>query len=228
MRRILELIADVKRRYPNDGFFSNFEPSCQLSELKTKYYQAYNKALKVIDDESWQILKDKALQHYMDHRGGQKKQGLFNQLNEAFAYQYLVSKGFDNVRFIREEQRQKSPDIRFKVRDKQNYCEVKTLCISNDEISQRSEIGKVHDGLVYINLNYGFLNKFCHAVNHARQQIASMGSNGLVYIVIRFDDMALDYYDNYRKQLLNFSKVCGFDNLFIKIGEVGKMRIFIK
>jgi hypothetical protein len=86
MKRILELIVDVRRRDPNDRFFSNFEHSCQISEQKTKYYSAYNNALMVLDDESWQILKEKALQHYFDHpRKGQKKQGFFNQLNEAFA-----------------------------------------------------------------------------------------------------------------------------------------------
>lgn len=51
-----------------------------------KYYQVYNNALIVLDDESWKILKEKALQHYFDHRRGQKKQSFFNQLNEAFAY----------------------------------------------------------------------------------------------------------------------------------------------
>lgn len=227
MRRIRELMADVRNQYPNDVFFSNFEHSCQLSQDKMKYYRAYNNALMVLDGESWQILKDKALQHYLDHREGQRKQGFCNQLNEAFAYRYLVRKGFDNVRFIREVNGRRSPDIRFEVHNKQNYCEVKTLGISNDEISRRSAVGTVHDGLVYVKLNYGFLNKFCYAVNQARQQISSLGSNGLVYVIIRFDDMALDYYDNYRKQLIKFSKVHGFDNLFIKIGEVGNRRICI-
>lgn len=177
----------------------------------------------VLDDESLQILKDKALQHYLDHRNGQKKQGFFNQLNEAFAYRYLVSKGFDDVRFI-EEGRQTSPDIRFTAHNTQNYCEVKTLGISNDEISRRGS-GTVYDGSVYVRLSDGFLNKFFDAVNTARQQIYASGSKGLVYIIIRFDDIALDYYQNYRKQLITFCKNQGFDSLFIKIGLLGNKRI---
>jgi hypothetical protein len=226
MRRILELIDDVRGRYADDSFFSNFEHSCQISDLKTIYYRAYNKALMVLDDESWQILKDKALQHYLDHRQGQKRQGFFNRLNEAFAYRYLVNKGFDDVRFIKEG-KNKSPDIRFKVNNTQNFCEVKTICISNNEISQRSAGGTCHDSLIYVRLTHGFLNKFCYAINQARQQISSFGFNGLVYIIINFDDSALDNYNNYRKQLIELSKDHGFSNLFIKIGLLGNRRISI-
>lgn len=86
MKRIREIIADIRNRYPDDDFFSDFESSCRNSPIMKKYYQVYNNALIVLDDESWKILKEKALQHYFDHRRGQKKQSFFNQLNEAFAY----------------------------------------------------------------------------------------------------------------------------------------------
>ncbi len=66
----------------------------------------------MLDDESWHILKEKALQHYFDHRKSQKTQGFFNQLNEAFAYRYLVNKGFKNIRFIKED-KNKRPDIEY-------------------------------------------------------------------------------------------------------------------
>jgi len=180
----------------------------------------------MLDDESWQILKDKALQHYLNHRKGQTKEGFFNLLNEAFAYRYLVCKGFKDVRFIKEKKKGKSPDIRFNDKDTQNYCEVKTLGISNDEINRRSTM-MAYDGSVYLNLSNGFLNKLREAVISARQQIYAFGPNGLVYIIILFDDIALDYYQNYRKQLITFSKNHGFDNLLMKIGLLGKKRICI-
>lgn len=176
-----------------------------------------------LDDESWQILKHKALQHYLDHRKGQRKQGFFNQLNEAFAYRYLVNKGFKDVRFIREGKKKK-PDIKFTFKNMQNYCEVKTLGLSNDEITRRSTM-IAYDGSVYLYLSNGFLNKFRDAVISARQQIHTLGPNGLIYMIILFDDIALDYYQNYRKQLITFSKKQGFDNLFIKIELRGKKRI---
>jgi hypothetical protein len=223
MTRISEIIANIRHEHPNDDFFSDFENSCRIEPTKRKYYHAYNKSLMAIDEESWLILKGKALQHYLNHRSGQRKQGFFNQLNEAFAYRYLVSKGFKDVRFIKEG-KGKKPDIKFTVKNTQNYCEVKTLGISNDEINRRSTI-IVYDGSVYVSLGKGFLNKFNDAFTSARQQIYSLGPNGLVYIIILFDDMTLDYYQDYRKQLITFSKNQGFDNLYIKIGLLGNRRI---
>jgi len=226
MKRIREIIFDIRNRYPNDDFFSDFEYSYWINPLKKQHYQAYNRALKALDNESWQILKEKALQHYLNHRKGQKKQGLFNQLNEAFAYRYLATrKGFENVRFIKEGKEQR-PDIKFNVQNKQVCCEVKTLGISDDEIKRRST-HSVYNSSVYVRLSDGFLNKFNDAVNAARKQIYTFGTIGLVYIIIRFDDIALDYYKKYRSQLITFCKNQGFDNLFIKIGVIGNRRISI-
>ncbi|MEN8264977.1 MAG: hypothetical protein ABFR82_16125 [Nitrospirota bacterium] len=224
MRRIREIIIDIRHRYPNDDFFCDFEYSCRIEPTKKKNYLAYNKALMVLDEESWEILKNKASKHFLDHREGQRKQGFFNQLNEAFAYQYLVVKGFKNVRFVKEGNGI-SPDISFtNQRNEQSYCEVKTLGISNNEINRRSTQA-VYDGSVFVRMNEGFLNKFRDDVTQAWEQIHSLGEKGLVFIIIRFDDITLDYYQDYRKQLIRFCKDQGFQDLFIKIGLLGKRRI---
>ena len=125
------------------------------------------------------------MKHYPEYREGQKKQGFFNQLNEAFAYRYLVnSKGVENIQFLKEG-RSKTPDIKFVVNNKQLYCEVKTLGISDDEIKHRktSSSGDPIDEY----LSDGFLNKFKYAVESAWEQINSCGTNGLAYIHVNFD-----------------------------------------
>jgi hypothetical protein len=127
-----ELIAEVRGRYPKDDFFSNFEESCRIWPNKRKYYQRYERLLKILDKESWNILKEKALKHFLHHREGQRKQGFFNILNEAFAYRYLFSKVFDNVRFLEEEKNRSNPDITFTLKSDLKCCEVKTLGISDD------------------------------------------------------------------------------------------------
>ena len=227
MKRIHELITDIKTCHPNDGFFDNFAESCQLSHDKRKQYKIYNRALMMLDDESWLILKEKAIKHYFDHRKGQKKQGLFNQLNEAFAYRHLVNRGYNNVRFIKENNKGKRPDIEYMVDETKYYCEVKTLGISDDEINFRGS-GSVIDGSTYYCLGAGFLDvKFKKAVCDAWLQINQLGNEGLVFVLIRFDDIALDHYSHYRKQLIRFSKRQGFQNLFIKIGLTGNRRICI-
>lgn len=225
MTRINEIICDILHKYPNDDFFSDFENSCRIEPTKGKYYHAYNESLMLLDNESWQILKDKAIKHYLEHREGQKKQAFFNQLNEAFAYRYLVSNGFNDVQFIKEggKKNEKRPDIKFSVKNTQYYCEVKTLCISNDEITRRSTM-TVNDYSVYLSLSNGFFKKFNDAVTYAREQIHALGTNGLVYIIINFDDIALDYYQEYKKQLITFFKTQGYDNLLMQTLKIGEQR----
>lgn len=225
MKRMRELITVIRKRKPDDDFFLDFEESCRANPTKKKHYRSYNEALMMLDDESWRILKEKAAQQYMNERAGQRKQGFFNQLNEALAYRYLVHKGFKNVRSIVEGER-KSPDIGYDDRNTRGYCEVKTLGISDDEIDRRSG-QSAHDGSVHFNLSEGFLGQLEGHVNQAWEQIHSFGENGIVFVVIRFDDIALDYYRRYRKQLIKFSRDRGFDNLYLKIGTRGNRRICI-
>jgi hypothetical protein len=223
MKRISELVADIRKKYPNDDFFSDFERSCAIAR---KHLRSYDEALMVLDNESWQILKDKALRHYLDERRGQRKQGFFNQLNESLAYRYLVRKGFRHVRFIKEGKNQ-SPDISFGTSNMSGYCEVRTLGISVNEIGRRSS-HSVYDLSEYRDLSPGFLGKLKCDFDQALCQIRSFGDKGLVFIVIRFDDIALDHYQRYREQLAKYCQDQRFDNLFLKIGERGNKRISIR
>lgn len=69
---------------------------------------------------------------------------------------------------------------------------------------------------------------FKKVIEDAQRQIATLGTNDLIYIIIHFDDLYLTYYPNYRKKLINFCKKQKYHNLFIKIGILGNKRIFIK
>ena len=90
MKRIPELIYAVRNRFSKDKFFANFEKSCVETPIVARHYGFYERALATLDDESWEILKEKAIKHFPDHRKGQLEQGFFNQLNEAFAYRHLI------------------------------------------------------------------------------------------------------------------------------------------
>ena len=61
LKRICEIIADIRNRYPTDGFFSDFEETYSISASKKKAYQAYGKVLNKLDEQSWKVLKEKAL-----------------------------------------------------------------------------------------------------------------------------------------------------------------------
>jgi len=188
-----------------------------------KDFRAYYIALSTLDDESWAILKNKALRHYLDHRKGQKKQGFFHQLNEAFAYRHLVKQGFHNVRFLKEGKR-KTPDIIYTDRGVQNYCEVKSLGISDKEIDRRNSI-TWYDASVYFDLGDGFANKLRNAVRGAKQQILSAGTQGMVYVVVEIDDFTLRHYKSYRKELIGVLLNLGIGGVFIKLGLRGNRKI---
>jgi hypothetical protein len=111
MRRIRELIADVARPHPSDSFFDRCEESCNENAAKRKASRTYDDAMRLLDAASWKILKSKAIAHFRDHRSGQLKQGLSNQLNEVFAYRHLVHRGFTGVR-MRPEDGRRVPDLR--------------------------------------------------------------------------------------------------------------------
>jgi hypothetical protein len=223
MKRIRELITELRTKYPSDNFFANFESSCLSEPAKRKHYRSYNDALMLLDKDSWEILKAKAIEQFGNHRAGQLKQGFFNQLNEAFAYRYLLRRRFKSIRFIPEATK-KTPDIRFTDGGKESYCEVKTMGISNDEINRRK--GGVYSGTIYLDLSPGFLNKLKDAITLAWEQIHSLGPTGLVFILIRFDDIALDHYSSrYRKQLTKFCQSQGYKDLVFKIGHRGNRYI---
>jgi enoyl reductase-like protein len=224
MRKLQELITAVRKKYPADKFFSDFENKWSKHPLMEKYFRTYNKAFMTMDLASWEILKAKALQHYLDHRRGQLKQGFFNQLNESFAYRYLIRQGFDGVRLIKEGKKP-SPDIQFRVHDGLAFCEVKTLNISNDEIYRRTRINVAQDGFVYACLSDGFIKKFCDAVQTAKNQIHAVGDRGLIYVIVEFDDFAGFCYETYKKQLLELISVKHLDNIIIQIGLLGVRRI---
>jgi hypothetical protein len=122
-------VSAVRQAYPDDRFFDQFWESCQANSAKRKAYRTYDDAFRVLDPESWEVLKSKAIEHFRDHRPGLLKQGFFNQLNETFAYRHLVRQGYSAVKMLSEHGR-RVPDLRYFVGRRCQHCEVKTMSIS--------------------------------------------------------------------------------------------------
>lgn len=194
MKRLNELIQKVITSEKDDGFFNQIEFDPINQPLAYKLYAAYEQALLCLDSESWNILSTKAIEHYGQHRDGQLKEAFYNQLDEAFAYQYLVNQGYENVKFFEENKKKKTPDLCYKIDEKQFYCEVKSIGVSVDEIC-RSKSGKVYDaGEVYCSLKEGFFKKLKNKFSDANTQLSDYGE-GLIFIFIpRFDDFTHMYY----------------------------------
>jgi len=222
MRRIRELVALLKAAHPRDRFFANFDQTLAIPALRADY-RAYERALSFLDPVSWAELQSKAVAHFSDHRPGQLKQGFFNQLNDAFAYQYLVRRGYRQVRILREIGKTQ-PDIEFLDVDEKLFCEVKTLGISNEEIARRDVPRRFHSS-IYYELDAGFVNKLESTLDVAQGQINARGANGVIYLIILFDDFTLEHYDKYRKQVHVCIQMHMAKNVYVKVGLRGRRHI---
>lgn len=208
----------VALAHPSDNFFEGVLAKIRVSKQARAYYASYDRALAELDSASLEELSRKAIAHFGDHRLGQLKQGFFHQLNEAFAYRHLVRLGYTNVTVLKEG-RSKQPDISYTGGNQQLFCEVKTIGISEDEIGRR---GSSHFFIRdYHRLSDGFLNKLDHDLRRAQEQIRARGENGLVYVVVTFDDFTMSYYPQHRRQLREFLRLNTVKNVFIKAGIFG-------
>lgn len=223
MRRFYELIALITEDNPDDDFFSDIEQKLMIIPPLRQDYQAYERAFSSLDSESWANLKNKAIKYFTDHREGQKKQGFFNQLNDAFAYQYLVRRGYKQVRVLCEDGTPK-PDIEYLDCHKKCFCEVKTIGISDEVIKRRTNL-QVTSPLINQELSTGFLNKFNTTLNIAKNQINKHSNKGLIFMLVHFDDFTLDYYDRYRKQIVTCLEMHSAENVYVKIGLTGRKYI---
>ena len=221
MQRVLELVHEVRSRYPQDSFFIDFESSCNEKRLKREFYSSYETTLRYLDEDAWRILKSKAIEHFLDHRLGQLQTGFFNHLNEAFAYRYLVSHGYSNVVFLPEKQGSKQPDLSFRLEGTPGFCEVKSIGISDDEIGRRDSHECIN-GSVYANLRLEFMNKLQSTIARAETQVSELRESSIIFIVIEFDDFTHDYLAEYRKQLHEFLSANLVSNLILQVGRFGE------
>lgn len=219
MRRMRDLVNMVSEAHPEDEFFDSLNERFRISSQIRASYKAYDRALSYLDPESWSVLSRKAIEHFLNHRKGQLKQGFFNQLNEAFAYQFLVRQGYEGVSVL-PENGTTTPDLTYIDRGIRRYCEVKTIGVSKDELIRRAAEGSF-DCSVYQELSEGFLNKLDFDLKQAREQISSQRGLGLVFVIANFDDFTLSYYDRYQEQISQFLSSHEVEDVFIKIGLIG-------
>lgn len=224
MRRMRDLVKMVNEAHPKDEFFATLDETLRSSSQARASYGAYDQALTCLDPESWRVLSKKAIEHYLDHRTGQLKQGFFNQLNEAFAYQFLVEQGYKSVEILQEDGTTK-PDLVYSDGVGCLYCEVKSIGVSEDELN-RFNAEEVFDNSIYRELSAGFLNKLDYDLKQAHRQIFSQGAPGLVFVVARFDDFTLRHYGRYREQLSEFLSIHEVQDVFFKVGLLGNRRIY--
>ncbi len=223
MPRFSELLCELRSMFPRDWYLARVAESIAIIPQARSMFETYERAISTLNDSSWNILKQKAISHFPNNIDDRGKQAFFNQLNEAFAFRFLLSRGYDQIGFVPEDthksRRKKTPDIHFMRNNAMAYCEVKTLSISQDEIV-RARSGDVYDTCIYEQLDTPFLeSKLVSALDIATQQITSHGADGVIYLIVNFDNFTLNYYSTYRKQIIKFlSTRYPTQEVYIKVG----------
>ena len=228
MNRVRDLISAIRAANPSDPFFFNFEPSLKTHPLKRGYYDSYEAAFSYLDDSSWTNLRSKAVAHFHESRPKQVKGPLFDQLNDAFAYRWLVNRGFSQVTVLPEDRHatQRSPDISFYCSGKQFACDVKTLNVSNNELDRRRAPPKYYDwSTTFRELHPTFFKKIDDAVANGTEQIRTRCENGLVFILVHSDDYLSTFYREHRVRIASHLRTFRHIAVVVKFGVVGRRRI---
>jgi hypothetical protein len=189
----------------HDSYFRDLDQKIARFPDAKDFYLRQERVLQELDDEAWEHLKGEALPRLTarDKKGRGWPQ-LFDILNEARAYNYLISGGCANLRFI-PRSHERTPDLEGSLALDRVLCEVKTINISDEEVDFRTGRVKARSG--QITLPPEFLKKLRTTVECAEQQLLAFdvgrAAIHFVYLYIWFDDGEAILKEAYFKQIDN-------------------------
>jgi len=224
MPRFEDLISHIQQNFPKNYWIIRWNESQPPNQGLIDIINIYNGALSKLDEESWKEIKEKLFRKINKKDTGRGQADFFNTLNETLAYEYLIDIGNDYVSFIKENKKE-TPDIVYTNNGTINYCEVKTINISNEEILRMKNEG-TFDTCIYSTLTENFFSKLESTINKAKHQLSTFTSYGLIYIILNFDDFTNYYMDIYIEQLRSLiqkNNDCCY--LYFRFGVLGKINI---
>jgi hypothetical protein len=174
---------------------------------KRKLFVALERELQGLDAEAWEFLKGEALPRLKAQHSTRGWQQLFDTLNEAKGYNYLVRIGCKEIKFIPRAKTDnvQTPDLRGFLGSAAVQCEVKTINVSDDE-ANRFATGGV--GTTRLYLEKEFFKKVSSVIHTAASQLLAfdrdLTSRRIAYVVFNFDDRLHEYADEYQKQIEAF------------------------
>ena len=208
MGRFKQLISELRQEHISDWWFESYE--LMLNEQNPEVFQpqfdAYERAFELIPLIDWECFKNKVVPIFKQNTQDRGKQQFFAQLNEAFAYEYLYSCGYNEIKFQSENKKRKVADLSFMSSQMLGECEVKSIFRSQDELDRAN--GGVFSSAVYAELSDGFFNKLKYDADNALSKMSSSQIR-IVYFIIAFDDPMLLFLKDYRRQIYEF-----FENLY--------------
>lgn len=178
-----------------------------LSEVRTRRsnfaeVRAYSRALDALDNDSWNNLRTAATKRFKESQGRRGQAPVFDILNSALAYRHLKRKGYAYIRCLPESNGKnspKNPDIHYRSRSEDRYCEVKTFHKSDHE--HRRETLRGFSARVYDRLPARFFDKKLDPVLDKAVLQLGGANRGVVFAVMHFDDIGPFNRDTYKTQL---------------------------
>jgi hypothetical protein len=200
--RLSELqVISVRLNSPN-AYFQAADTKF-TDPLKRRYFLRIEEDLRSLDPDAWDALRNVAAQRLIrtKDRGWQP---LFDALNEAKAYNHLVSIGCTSVKFIPRSKKQggRTPDLQAMSNSVLTFCEVKTINLSAVEIERLRSSGI---GTTLLEVEDGLLNKITSDLHNAHDQMNKFypanDARRIIYMIVNFDnnfDMAWKYQNQVR------------------------------
>jgi hypothetical protein len=207
LARVYEL-RDMAQSPPSpEAYFSDFDKKLQESPVRLKHFRDIEAELQGLDASAWSYLKAQLaplLAFRSEKRGWQ---ALFDKLNEAKGYNYLVGIGCTNVEFVpvSSVNGQRTPDLQGVLAGARVLCEVKTINMSEIEATRRMNGAA---GSISLRLSDGFFSKLTSDIETAKNQMAAYDADNstrrTVYIIVNFDDNLHEYAHDYFAQIDSF------------------------
>ena len=205
--RICELRDLLRNPDTPSAYFRDFDSSIATEPVKRKHFIHIEADLQGLAPDAWDYLKHEVAPLFEQKHPTRGWQAAFDKLNQAKAYIHLKRIGCTDVGFIPESPNlgQKTPDLKGQLGATKVLCEVKTINISEDEASARTEMVARS---VQCRLPDAFFEKLRSTLKTAKEQMACYdpddGNRRMVYVILNFDDALHEYVEAYSDQLQSF------------------------
>jgi hypothetical protein len=205
---IYEILFDqILDRNCENAYGRNFERFLRTAPEAKRLWLRIEKALQGLDPYSQKLLKKKVCPYLTKKHAGRGWHQIFDVLNEARAYNYLMSIGCSDIHLIPESIKNglRTPDLEGVLCSGKVFCEVKTINISDKEAEIRASNKPIARNTPD-QLEEAFFDKLRSCLTIAKKQLedydSAKSARLIAYIFINFDEHPFcEYKDKYFQQI---------------------------
>jgi len=192
--RLFDLYQHSNKDAPENYF--NFKDLFPIAYLGAQAYQEIKQILSRLDSSAWEELSKKALTGVSADDPTRRYHQLFNLLNEARGYAYLLDEGYAHIEFIKDLTG-KSPDLRATRNEIIALLEVKTLNQSDEDIKNEN-LRKNQAIKIDSALSVKFKTRIKRCIRDAAKQLDRYSADRkIVYLYIEMESHQRTCFESY-------------------------------